>query len=259
MKKTICLTLAAICWTAFTFAQSYVMDKSIRYQQERMVYKQWDKNKFTPTSGFLGLNPWYWLTWGFFYPNYHKKDLRPLSGTGPQTLRLGLVAGMDNIDRKYKAESDTVRSTAVSETAGHSGLITGADPLWALYYRREFRPVLEHSMASILGGLSPQVSTRLVSEGLYDWYREELDRLKERIEGAHSADMERGSRIMAYYRLLNEYRRLAGVWAVRTASAQTTIDMEKHRQQLQDGTTSVPVWTPQTDVQIARQVLQKIR
>ncbi|MFD0764502.1 hypothetical protein ACFQZI_06535 [Mucilaginibacter lutimaris] len=258
MKKIIYIMLTAMCCAASCFAQSYVVDKNIRYQQERMVYKQWDKNKFTPTSGFLGLNPWYWLTWGFFYPNYHKNDLRPLSPNGPQSQRLAMVGTMNGIDNKYKQESDTVRNTALSETAGRSGLVTGADPLWALYYSREFKPVLEHSMASVLGGLSPQVSTRLISEGLYDWYRGELDRLKERIDGAHSADMERGSRIMAYFRLLNEYRRLAGVWAIRTASAQTTLDMEKHQQQLHNRNTSAPGWTPQTDIQIAKQVLHHV-
>ncbi|MCC8407708.1 hypothetical protein LJ707_02125 [Mucilaginibacter sp. UR6-1] len=258
MKKTIYLTLAAFCCAASGIAQSYVVDKNIRYQQERMVYKQWDQKKFTPTPGFLGLNPWYWLTWGFFYPNYHKNDLRPLSANGPQSQRLALVGTMNGIDNKYKKESDTVRTTAVAEIAGTTGLVTGADPLWALYYSREFKPVLEHSAATILGGLSPQVSARLVSEGMYDWYRNELDRLKERIDGAHSADMERGSRIMAYFRLLNEYRRLAGVWAIRTASAQMTLTMEKQQQQLHNRTTSAPDWTPQTDIQIARQVLQHV-
>jgi hypothetical protein len=259
MKKTLFLLPAIFGCAVSCFAQSYVADKSIRYQQERMVFKQWDQKKFTPTSGFLGLNPWYWLTWGFFYPNYHKNDLRPLSANGPQTQRLALVGTMNGIDNKYRQESDTVRNTAVSEIADQSGLITGADPLWALYYSHEFKPVLEHSMASILASLSRQVSTRLISDGTYDWYRNELDRLKERINGAHSADMERGSRIMAYYRLLNEYRRLAGVWEIRTASAQTTIDMEKHQQQLHNRTTTAPDWTPQTDVQIARQVLQHVQ
>jgi hypothetical protein len=170
-----------------------------------------------------------------------------------------MVAAMNSTDNKYKLQSDTVRNTALSEIAGQSGLITGADPLWMLYYSNEFKPVLNNSMAGILSGLTPQVSTRLVSEGLYSWYKNELDRLKERIEGAHSADMERGARIMAYYRLLNEYRRLAGVWAIRTSSAQTTIDMEARQQQLQGNRVAVSDWTPQTDTEIARKVLQHLQ
>jgi hypothetical protein len=80
-----------------------------------------------------------------------------------------------------------------------------------LYYSDEFKPVLNYSMATILAGLSPQVSAKLISEGLYSWYTNELDRLKQRIQGAHSTDMDRGSRIMAYYRLLQEYKKLSGV------------------------------------------------
>ncbi|RFZ91080.1 hypothetical protein D0C36_19245 [Mucilaginibacter conchicola] len=259
MKKTIFFMLAVLYSTAVSFAQSVVADKSIRYQQERMVYKQWDQNKFTPTSGFLGLNPWYWLTWGFFYPNYHKKDLRPLSANGPQTQRLALVGTMNGIDYRYKQESDTIRNTAVSEIADQSGLITAADPLWALYYSREFKPVLEHSVSSILGGLDPQVRSRLLSDGIYDWYNNELDRLKERIEAAHTIDMERGSRIMAYYRMLNEYRTLSGVWATRTASCKMTMEMERQQRQLNTGTATVPVWTPQTDIQIAKEVLKHVQ
>jgi hypothetical protein len=56
MKKTIMMMLAATGYACGLYAQSMVADKSIRYQQERMVFKQWDQNKFTPTSGFLGLN-----------------------------------------------------------------------------------------------------------------------------------------------------------------------------------------------------------
>ncbi|MES2108741.1 MAG: hypothetical protein V4577_08345 [Bacteroidota bacterium] len=259
MKHTILFIIMPFLLLSRCFAQSVVADKSIRYQQERMVFKQWDQNKFTPTSGFLGLNPYYWLTWGFFYPNYHKTDIRPLSASGPQTQRLGLVATMNSTDNNYKLQSDTVRNTALSEIANQSGFIAGADPLWLLYYSNEFNPVLNNSMASILAGLSPQVSAKLVLEGLYTWYKNELDRLKERIEGAHSADMDRGSRIMAYYRLLKEYRRISGVWAIRTSSAQSTITMAAQQQRLKTNQVAIPDWTPQTDIQIAAKVLQHLQ
>ena len=249
------LLLVNVC----SHAQSVVADKSMRYQEERMVFKQWDQKKFTPTSGFLGLNPWYWLTWGWFYPNYHKTDLRPLSANGPQTQRLAMVASMKVTDDKYKLQSDTVRNTALAEMANQSGLVTGADPLWMLYYSNEFRPVLNSSKASMLSGISPRVSTRLISEGLFDWYSNELARLKERINGAHSADMDRGSRIMAYHRLLLEYRKLSAVWAVRTSSAAATLDLADQRQRLQAGQFAAPQWTPGSDLEIARKVLLHVK
>ena len=209
--KNLIMILFGLLTVPRSFAQTEVNDEAMRYQEQRMVFQQWDQNKFKPTSGFLGLNPYYWLTWGWFYPNYHKTDLRPLSGSGPQTQRLAMVAAMNSTDGKYKLQSDTVRNTALSQIAGQSGLLSDADPLWLLYYNGQFKPVLNKSMAAILAGLSPQVSAKLVSEGTYSWYDNELEMLKQRIQGLHTSDMDRGSRILAYYRLLKEYRRLAAV------------------------------------------------
>ncbi len=156
MKKfLIPLPIIMLALIHHCFGQALAQDKAVRYQEERMVYLQWDQNKFEPKAGFLSLNPYYWLTWGLFHPNYHKTDLRPLSATGPQTQRLALVGAMNTTDNKYKLQSDTVRNTALSEIANQSGLISDTDPLWQLYYSKELKPVLNNSTASILAGLSP--------------------------------------------------------------------------------------------------------
>lgn len=259
MKSMILLPLLILKCACGCFAQSVVQDQSIRYQQERMVYLQWDQNKFTPKAGFLSLNPYYWLTWGLFYPNYHKTDLRPLSATGPQTQRLALVGALNTTDGKYKIQSDTVRNTALLEIANQSGLLSDADPLWLLYYKKQLSPVINNSPVTILSGLSPQVSGKLVSEGLYGWFKNELDMLKQRIEASHSADMDRGARILAYHRYLIEYRRLAGVWAIRTASAQSTLNMAAQQQRLKTNQVDAPNWTPQADIEITNKVLQHVQ
>lgn len=236
-------------------AQREVNDESVRYQEERMVYLQWDQNKFTPKKGFLSLNPYYWLTWGLFEPNYHKTDLRPLSATGPQTQRLALVGTMNGVDNTYKLYADTVRNTALTSIAEQSGLISGADPLWLLYYSKELAPVLNYSDAGILASLPAAVRTAVVSEGLLSWYENELAMLKERINGARSTDMDRGSRIMAYYRYLKEYRALAATWATRVATAQKNIGMVQQQSRAKAAPAIATDWTSQTDVQIAQKVL----
>jgi hypothetical protein len=254
MKK-LAYTFICLLFCGHVLAQSEVYDKAVVHQSQRMVFQQWDQNKFDPTKGFLDLNPYYWLVWGLFDPNYHKTDLRPLSATGPQTQRLALVGTMNSTDNQYKLHSDTVRNTALSQIASQSGLLSDADPLWILYYNQQFQPVLNYSAASLLGGLSPQVSAKLVSEGTYAWYISELSSLKERLQGARQTDMDRGSRIMAYYRLLNEYQRLAGVWAIRTSAAQKDLQLNAHQQSVKSGGVNPGNWTPQSDVQIATQVL----
>lgn len=258
MKKFI-LLITGLLFVARLFGQSVIKDQAIENQSQRMVYQQWDQNKFYPKPGFLDLNPYYWLVWGLFDPNYHKTDLRPLSASGPQTQRLALVATLNNTDNHYKLQSDTVRTTAESQIASQSGLLSDADPLWLLYYRQQFSPLLNYSAATILGPLSQQVSQQLVAEGLYSWYTGELDRLKERLNGARSTDMDRGSRIMAYYRMLKEYNTLTGVWAVRISAAQMTLDMAKCQRQVKSSSVPISNWTPESDVKIAQRVFQNAK
>lgn len=259
MKFHLLLTIILVPLFRLCHAQQSVKDEAITYQQQRMVFAQWDQNKFTPKAGFLSLNPYYWLTWGLFHPNYHNTDRRPLSASGPQTQRLALVGTMNTIDGKYKLQSDTVRNTALSEIVNQSGLLTAADPLWRLYYSSQLSPVLNYSVPAILSGLSPAVSAKLLSEGLVSWYTHELEMLRERVEAAHTTDMDRGARIMAYHRLLLEYRKLAGVWAIRTSSAQATLNMARQQEQIKAGNVPVSVWTPQADVQIALKVLSHVQ
>jgi len=68
--------------------------------------------------------------------------------------------------------------------------------------------------------------------------------------------MDRGSRILAYYRMLKEYQTLAGVWAIRVSTAQKDMTMTTQQHQVQTNQVTFSNWTPQTDINIANQVLQ---
>src|SRR5690606_34403944 len=171
-----------------------ISDKHIRYQQERMVHKQWDRDKFTPKRGFLSLNYQYWLTWAL-HPSYPDRDRRPLSRTGNQTQRLALVLAMQQVDNAYKKHADTLRNTAVTETTNSAGLFAAADPLWLLYYKKEFAGLLEEADASLLDGLPDAERAYLTDRGIYDWMVDEQAILRERVRAAHTTDMDRGSRI----------------------------------------------------------------
>src|SRR5690606_2216879 len=167
----------------------YQTDKHIVHQQERMVFKQWNRDKFTPKKGFLGLNYQYWLTWAW-HPNYPRTDRRPLSFTGPQTLRLQLVAAMKNTEEAYKKHADTLRNTALTEMANYAGAVSAADPLWQLYYRGEFRSLTDG--IDPLEGAEPNVGDYLTRTGLLEWYREEREALAERLDAARATNMDRG-------------------------------------------------------------------
>ncbi|RDC54334.1 hypothetical protein DU508_21675 [Pedobacter chinensis] len=193
------------------FGQKAIRDDAIRYQQERMVFKQWDRNKFVPEPGFLYLNPMYWLTWGL-HPNYPKTDLRPLSPYGPQTQRLGLVLAMQQSSNSYKLHADTLRNTALTETSNYIGAVSGLDPLWMLYYSKEFDPLTGQNDGALLSGLEIKEREYLQSTGLVNWYLEESLAIRERLAALRTANMDRGSRILGYHRILGEYRTLRASW-----------------------------------------------
>jgi len=254
------IAILLLCLGRNVFAQMYVNDKSVRYQQERMVFKQWDQNKFTPTHGFLYLNPLYWMTWAWF-PDYHKTDLRPLGPVGPQTQRLALAAAMSNTDNAYKLQADTLRNTAISEALNYSGLVTDADPLWLLYYSKEFKDLLNQQDSQLLSGASPKVQQYLISSGIYAWYLEQSHSLAERLNTARTTTLDRGSRILAYYRLLAEYRKLAAAWTTKKKQAATFLILSERARSLKSPD-QTPVTIPtgyKTDQQIADEILSNYK
>ena len=238
-------------------AQMVINDQSVIYQQERMVYKQWDQNDFTPTHGFLYTNPLYWMTWAWF-PNYHKTDLRPLAPAGPQSQRLALVAAMQNTDNAYKLQADTLRNTALSEGINYSGLLSGTDPLWSLYYSKGFKPLLNQQDGQVMNGVSVTVQKYLLSSGTCQWYLDESHSLIQRLQAARSMTLDRGARILAYHRMLAEYRKLSASWETKKQQAALFLALNDRARQLKPGSgTSLSVSPAyRNDQQIADDILK---
>ncbi|RZL97893.1 MAG: hypothetical protein EOO88_61960 [Pedobacter sp.] len=139
MKLYLTALLLLVLAVPQVYGQKTIRDNAIRYQQERMVFKQWDRNKFVPEPGFLHLNPMYWLTWGL-HPNYPKTDLRPLGPYGPQTQRMGMVLSMQQSSNAYKLHADTLRSVALTEISNYAGAITQA-PTGKMPRNNSLKPV----------------------------------------------------------------------------------------------------------------------
>lgn len=259
-KRIAIIVTLLLCLGRYSFAQMYVNDQSVIYQQERMVFKQWDQNKFTPTHGFLWLNPLYWMTWAW-HTDYHRNDLRPLGPVGPQTQRLALVTAMQNTDNAYKLQADTLRNTAVSEALNYSGVVTSADPLWLLYYSKQFKDLLNQQDSQLLSGVSSKVQDYLVSSGTYAWYLEQSHSLAERLNAARNTTLDRGSRILTYYRLFEEYRRLNAAWATKKQQAGIFLALSEKANAMKSATgTSVSIPAGyRTDQQIADDILSNYK
>jgi len=212
MKKLLTFLLIIISFFR-CIAQRLISDEAVTNQQQRMVFKQWDRDKFTPKPGFLGLNPNYWLTWAL-HPNYPKTDLRPLGPMGPQTQRLDLVLAMASSTDRQKLHSDTLKTQALIKASAYSGLLSDLDPLWQLYYRQEFSSLLTgNEEERYFTGIAGREKQYLISSGIYQWYRSEIASLSQRLEITRKTTLERGERLLAYQRLLMEYRAVESAWS----------------------------------------------
>lgn len=256
--KLILLIILAICSLQGSYAQivKYQTDQHIVNQQERMVYKQWDRRKFTPTKGFLGLNPNYWLTWAW-HPNYPKTDLRPLSASGPQTQRLLLVAAMKNTADAHKLQTDSIRNLALSEIASYTPTLSAIDPLWQLYYQNELR-LLTDPVNPLLGA-SPKVQNYLSANGLIAWYTEEINALAQRLNSARSTNMERGSRILTYHNILQEFRKLHSAWETKKQRAELYLQLSEVNENVKVSERFNLNPAPKSDQQIAEEILSKTK
>lgn len=211
--KALLTILIFSCFYVSLYGQMPIHDKAIVAQQERMVFKQWDEDKFYPEpKRFLGIptNPLWYSTWAL-HPNYPDLDRRPLSPAGEQTQRLGLAAAMQISSDYYKQHSDTIKNLANAEVARISGALSATDPLFQLYYKKELKP-LERPEEIAFQGVSSEVVEYMTKHGAYQWYLNNMASLSERFGFAKTLDMERGQRILMYHRIMLEMREVLEKW-----------------------------------------------
>ncbi len=216
--KHLLITMVCILLLIIGNAQTKINDPNVKAQQDRMVATSWG-NWLPEAKYFLGIqiNPHYTLTWGVLAPSANRKykkgsDIRPLSANGEQTQRMALNAQLLNTSNKYKIIADSVGKTATAEIAYNTGIVSSTDPLWLIYYKSELKGVTGYSLAETKADLSVAELASLQKNGALEWYDSEMSRLKERLEAACYTDMERSSRIMAYHRVLVEYRDVSEKW-----------------------------------------------
>jgi len=254
--KSIILFSTLLCFKLIAAAQINIRDDAIINQQERMVFKSWDPDKFTPKPGFLGLNPLYWMTWGL-HPNYPKRDLRPLSPLGPQTMRIGFALAMSAASDAYKKHSDTLSSTAQAYYMAYSPLLSDLDPLWSIYYSEAFADFAQRYRHRFIGLDWTKISS-LRDSGLDLWYQEQFTSLQQRVSLSRSLPMERGSRILSYHRLLLEHRKLWARWEDAKSHVQTYRNLSSARERIKKRSSGMGKLA-ESDIEIANQILKNLK
>src|SRR5690606_5272560 len=204
--------------------------RAIVAQRERMVYKEWDRNKFYPNPNrILGVptNLLWYMTWAL-HPNYPKTDRRPLSPQGEQTQRLALAAAMSITSDYYKKEADSIQLASAKELARISGTFSEVDPLYQLYYKNELKS-LENAGEEAFDDVPIAVQAYLQETGALDWFKAEMERLAERYQLAKKLDMERGQRILMYHRILQEMRQCLSRWQYQIHLSQQVVEFKSFK------------------------------
>jgi hypothetical protein len=255
--KTVLFILICFVLSWKVSAQMIIHDRAIVAQRERMVYKEWDQDKFYPKPNrILGVptNLLWYMTWAL-HPNYPKTDRRPLSPQGEQTQRLALAAAMSITSDYYKKEADSIRSASAKELARISGAFSEVDPLYQLYYKKELKP-LENPGEEAFDDVPMAVQDYLQETGALDLYQKEMERLAERYELSKKLDMERGQRILMYHRILQEMRQCLSRWQHQINLSQQVVEFKSFKSQVSREAGSPTRWKETDDQTVIERIIK---
>jgi len=216
MKKIFLLLVTALlCNTLTVFSQVKIEDKSLRAQNNRAVYKQWGEFRPYPKY-FLGIqtNINHTMVWGWLAPSKNKKykngnDIRPLKSNGTQNLRLAELAIYNNYLESMKKQTDKIASLAEDEFLNNNGLLTLADPLYLLYFKKVFSDLEDYNgYQNFLSKrkVSPSIISQYGTNGAGKAMDDNVSELKQILSDAKSVTMERGKRILLFHDILEQWR-----------------------------------------------------
>lgn len=192
----------------FLLAQTVttVQDKANNGQLKRMVFKQWNDWQPTPNTNWLGLpkNPIGWAYWRVLHHAYWKgEDKRPWKTGGQfQQNYLSLLA-QKNLDRKMVDTTNTMMETNLATALSMSGGM--ADLPYQLYFENKFAGLFQDvtNYYEALQTKYPASFNQMMNSPNGKRYIEFLEVEKDRIETIHGLFVDRGSRMVSYFKILN--------------------------------------------------------
>lgn len=195
--------------TNFLFAQTVtiVQDKANNGQLKRMVFKQWDDWQPDPSTNWLGIpkDPIGWFYWRVLHHSYWKgEDQRPWKTGGQfQQNHIALLAQKD-LDAKMVDTTNAMMQTNLATALSMSG--GAADIPYQLYFKNKFedlfKDVIDYFQA--LQTKYPASFNEMINSPNGKKYMEFLDVEKDRIETIHGLFVDRGSRMVSYFKILSE-------------------------------------------------------
>ena len=184
-----------------------VQDKANNGQLKRMVFNQWDDWQPTPETNWLGIpkDPIGWAYWRVLHHAYWKgEDERPWKTGGQfQQNYLSLLAQKD-LDKKMVDTTNAMMETNLATALSMSGGV--ADIPYELYFKNKFDDLYKDVMTyfQALQIKYPASFNEMMNSQNGKKYVEFLDVEKDRIEAIHGLFVDRGSRMVSYFKILSE-------------------------------------------------------
>ena len=190
------------------FAQiTIVQDKANNGQLKRMVFNQWDDWQPDPSTNWLGIpkNPIGWAYWRVLHHDYwNGEDKRPWKNGGQfQQNYLSLLA-QKNLDQKMVDTTNAMMETNLATALSMSGGV--ADIPYQLYFKSKFDDLYQDVMTyfQALQTKYPASFNEMMNSQNGKKYVEFLDVEKDRIETIHELFVDRGSRMVSYFKILSK-------------------------------------------------------
>ena len=190
------------------FAQiTIVQDKANNGQLKRMVFNQWDDWQPDPSTNWLGIpkNPIGWAYWRVLHHDYwNGEDKRPWKTGGQfQQNYLSLLA-QKNLDQKMVDTTNAMMETNLATALSMNGGV--ADIPYQLYFKSKFDDLYQDVMTyfQALQTKYPASFNQMMNSQNGKKYIEFLDVEKDRIETIHELFVDRGSRMVSYFKILSK-------------------------------------------------------
>ena len=190
------------------FAQiTIVQDKANNGQLKRMVFNQWDDWQPDPSTNWLGIpkNPIGWAYWRVLHHDYWNGEDKRSWKTGGQFQQnyLSLLA-QKNLDQKMVDTTNAMMETNLATALSMSGGV--ADIPYQLYFKSKFDDLYQDVMTyfQALQTKYPASFNQMMNSQNGKKYVEFLDVEKDRIETIHELFVDRGSRMVSYFKILSK-------------------------------------------------------
>ncbi|AYD49035.1 hypothetical protein [Arachidicoccus soli] len=211
IKELLSCIFCTCLLASYSLAQTVVQDKANNGQLKRMVYSQWNDWQPTPDLHWYGLpkNMAGWTYWRVLHHNYWSgTDRRPYKTGGVFQQNYISELAQQSVDKKL---NDTVNAMMQIYLSTDMNMTGGAlDLPYEAYFGNKFAGIFKEidHYKDALSKLSLSMYNQMLGSPAGKNYFQTLDILKERINTVHNLYVDKGDRMIDYFKILDDLQPL---------------------------------------------------